>query len=124
MNENKLSRFGATRHILSQFTVYLICDNYFAFSGWCQPDYIKVTLWCTSYSHLIESPIRVAMLQCGMVGVNSTPTLFFPSSTRTSLNLTTSNCSRVRGCSGSLMPRIKSKICNIQAISLKRTIRM
>ena len=53
---------------------------------------------------LIDRPIRVAMLQCGIVGVKTTITFPFVSSTATCSNLTTSNCSSVNGCSGSFIP--------------------
>ena len=52
---------------------------------------------------LIDNPMSVAMLQWGIVGVNTTLTLLCSSSTDTSCSFTTSNCSSVRGCSGSFM---------------------
>ena len=52
---------------------------------------------------LIDNPMSVAILQWGIVGVNTTLTLLCSSSTDTSCSFTTSNCSSVRGCSGSFM---------------------
>lgn len=57
---------------------------------------------------LIDSPIRVAMLQCGIVGVKLTNTSLFLLSTFMRLGCTTCNSSNVNGCSGSLISRIKS----------------
>lgn len=56
----------------------------------------------------IDSPISVAMLQCGIVGVKFTNTSLFSLSTLTKLCCTTWSSSRVRGCSGSFMSRIRS----------------
>jgi uncharacterized membrane protein YjjB (DUF3815 family) len=57
---------------------------------------------------LIDKPMRVAMLQCGIVGVNSIITLLALSSTSTLVSSTTFNSSSVSGCSGSLISRIRS----------------
>ena len=68
---------------------------------------------------LIDRPIRVAMLQCGIVGVKTTFTFPFESSTATCSNLTTSNCSSVNGCSGSFIPlKIKTVFGVMGSISL------
>lgn len=56
----------------------------------------------------IDKPINVAMLQCGIVGVKLTKTSLCSLSTLIKLCWTTCNSSRVRGCSGSFMNRIKS----------------
>ncbi|MES1921704.1 hypothetical protein MHBO_003234 [Bonamia ostreae] len=51
----------------------------------------------------MHNPIKVAMLQCGIVGVNFTSTLEASSSTTTPSNEATPSCSSVSGCSGSAM---------------------
>lgn len=61
----------------------------------------------------IDSPINVAMLQWGIVGVKLTNTSFCSLSTLTRLCCTTCNSSNVNGCSGSLINRIKSKLRTI-----------
>ena len=53
-------------------------------------------------------PIRVAMLQCGMVGVNMMVTVLLLSLTSMCSSFTTHSSSRVRGCSGSLIQRTRS----------------
>lgn len=58
----------------------------------------------------IDRPINVAILQCGIVGVKFTNTSLCSLSTLTKLCWTTCNSSNVKGCSGSLIKRIKSKI--------------
>lgn len=57
----------------------------------------------------IDNPIRVAMLQCGMVGVKLINTSFVWLSTLTSRCSTTCSSSSVSGCSGSLISRIRSE---------------
>lgn len=58
---------------------------------------------------LIESPISVAMLQWGMVGVKKMWILLPSLSTSTLLSSTTCSSSSVRGCSGSRTLRIRSE---------------
>lgn len=58
----------------------------------------------------IERPIKVAILQWGMVGVNWTNTWLFSLSTLMRFCWTTCSSSNVNGCSGSLISRTKSKI--------------
>ena len=55
----------------------------------------------------IDKPMRVAILQWGMVGVKYTFNVLPTSFTSMFFCSTTFNCSRVKGCSGSLMKRIK-----------------
>lgn len=60
---------------------------------------------------LIDRPINVAMLQCGIVGVKLTNTSLCSLSTRIRLCCTTWSSSNVSGCSGSLIKRIRSVNC-------------
>mmetsp|Transcript_13995 Transcript_13995/g.45328 ORF Transcript_13995/g.45328 Transcript_13995/m.45328 type:complete len:216 (-) Transcript_13995:98-745(-) len=57
-----------------------------------------------------QRPMSVAMEQCGIVGVKRTTTRPPSSSTSMSRRCATLSCSSVCGCSGSLIPRISSKI--------------
>lgn len=57
----------------------------------------------------MDKPIRVAMLQCGIVGVKQILIAFFSSSTSIKDCCTTCSSSSVNGCSGSLIIRIRSE---------------
>lgn len=57
----------------------------------------------------MDKPINVAMLQCGIVGVYRTWIVFLSLSTCIKFSSSTCSSSRVSGCSGSLMLRIKSE---------------
>mmetsp|Transcript_22937 Transcript_22937/g.58385 ORF Transcript_22937/g.58385 Transcript_22937/m.58385 type:complete len:209 (-) Transcript_22937:80-706(-) len=63
------------------------------------------------------SPISVAMLQCGIVGVKVKLTSPRSSSTVISWRCATLSCSSVFGCSGSLMSRMRSKISRLSTWS-------
>lgn len=56
----------------------------------------------------IESPIKVAIEQCGIVGVKFMKILFSSSSTFIKFSWTTRSSSNVKGCSGSLMFLMRS----------------
>lgn len=88
----------------------------------------------------IDKPINVAMLQCGIVGVKLTNTSLCSLSTFIKLCWTTCSSSKVSGCSGSFMNRIKSKresvickygtllialidYCNMEYLDLPKTSR-
>lgn len=58
----------------------------------------------------IDNPISVAMLQWGIVGVKLIFIAFVLLSNVTRLSSTTCNSSKVRGCSGSLITRMRSEI--------------
>ena len=55
---------------------------------------------------LMQSPIKVAIEQCSTVGVNSTATVPSGSSTSMASSLTTLSCSKLYGCSGSVISLI------------------
>lgn len=107
-NKWEFSKAAATRS-LSASCLLTACSEA------CVPGVIWTSILNLSGSDLIsftfmDRPISVAMLQCGIVGVNSTATVLSASFTLTRTCSTTFSSSRVRGCSGSLMERMRSKI--------------
>lgn len=84
------------------------------FSDACVPGFTSTLTLNLDGKHLnsftrIDNPINVAILQCGIVGVYNTLISFSALFTVINPFSNTCNSSRVSGCSGSFIPRIKSK---------------
>lgn len=100
------SRAAATRSLSANCLLTAISEE-------CVPGVISTTTLkrggrARSNLTRIDSPIKVAILQCGIVGVKLILMEFFILSKVTRLSSTTCSSSSVRGCSGSFITRIRS----------------
>lgn len=105
-NKCRFSKAAATRS-LSFSCLFTDCSDWWV-PGWINTSTLYLRGRHRNNLTRMQRPINVAMEQCGMVGVKRIQRRDLASSSSICWSWTTCNSSKVMGCSGSLMQRIRS----------------